>query len=265
MTLSLQEFGSGKETLFFLPGWPDNHSVWTKSIVPALSKDYRCIVACLPDYDKKKPQRWFGYGVDEVVDMIDRTIESTVPKNQQVTLVLHDWGSYFGLLWCSRKPQRVSKLVVLDVLVVRGDRLKPRELFWIFLYQSFIIAAWVASFVSYTLGNIILFCFFKTGLGPDLDPPPRGHLQPKSWMGYPYFYVWLKTIANKGRTPAAKLPEVPILYVYGTKKRVMFHSQKTIAALKSSPQSKVVELDCGHWIMLKRTDELLKLMKEFLS
>jgi hypothetical protein len=87
---------------------------------------------------------------------------------------------------------------------------------------------------------------------------------------------------------------MPTLFCYGTQKRVMFHSEESIAELKLSPHNVVKEFDCGewastaalssypmqcavvysalrcvlrsgHWIMHRKTTELVAVMQEFLA
>ena len=46
-------------------GFPDDQSVWAK-LSHAFQDEFRIVMACLPDYDKKAPSRHGGYTVEEV-------------------------------------------------------------------------------------------------------------------------------------------------------------------------------------------------------
>src|SRR5438045_3981247 len=87
-----------KGTLFFLSGFPDRHNAFMDTLVPGLSQEYRCIVACMPDYDQDSLAKFLGYGRKEIVSMIDRTIATFAPA-EPIVMVLHDWGSVYGMSW----------------------------------------------------------------------------------------------------------------------------------------------------------------------
>ena len=52
--------GDGPETAVFMSGFPDNHSVWLDSLVPAMRGSYRCVVCCLPEMDLPAPVQRSG-------------------------------------------------------------------------------------------------------------------------------------------------------------------------------------------------------------
>ena len=48
-------------------------------------------------------------------------LQDNVPTSKQIYLVGHDWGSYIAHTWADRNAGRVKKLVLLDVLVTKGE------------------------------------------------------------------------------------------------------------------------------------------------
>ena len=51
--------------------------------------------------------------------MLNNTIDHLVPdKTKKINFVMHDWGSFYGLMYENRYPKRVEKLVAMDVGVI---------------------------------------------------------------------------------------------------------------------------------------------------
>ena len=60
-------------------------------------------------------------------------------------------------------------------------------------------------------------------------------------------------------------PLCPMLFMYGTKKPIMFHSQKCVDTLNATPGSKAVAIQGGHWFMISKHQQTVQLMKDFLK
>jgi len=73
------------------------------------------------------------------------TLDALVPDSSPVQLLLHDWGCYVGALFCNTYPERVSRLVMLDVGLKRS----------VTLYEGLVILSyqWIlaAAFIVYKL------------------------------------------------------------------------------------------------------------------
>ena len=65
------------------------------------------------------------------------------------------------------------------------------------------------------------------------------------WLGYTYYYLWTRPV------PQPAYPRgVPTLFLYGAKKRTMFHSNAFVERLRHSPGCGVLEyMHAGHWLM----------------
>jgi pimeloyl-ACP methyl ester carboxylesterase len=62
------------------------------------------------------------------------------------------------------------------------------------------------------------------------------------------------------------VPHCPILFLYGAKKGLMFHSPKWADSLnKRGDGSKSVAIQCGHWLQLDEPDQVNDHMKGFLN
>jgi pimeloyl-ACP methyl ester carboxylesterase len=233
--------GQGTETIVMIHGWPDTHRLWNAT-VQALQGRYRCVRFTLPGFDTAKPRR--ASSIAELTASFKNIIEQTCP-GQKVVLMLHDWGCVFGYALAAQHPALVSKIVGVDVGDA-GSRSHVRELRFvdklsIALYQGWLAVAWR---IGGSVGNSMTRWMARALHCPS-DAQFIG-----AQMNYPYWQQWTGGGARPGA--AAFVPACPMLYVYGTKKPFMFHSAAWAEALALRPQSRVLAIDTGHWVMSRR-------------
>src|SRR6185436_13168207 len=126
------------ETLVFLQGWPDDATLWDAHVA-ALAGRYRCVRTTLPNFDGRRTSRW-GYSTDEIVAALAEIIRETTPGGK-VTLILHDWGCFWGHLLHHRNPQLVARVGALDV--APHVEPSPAAMLGIIAYQWWLIIAFV--------------------------------------------------------------------------------------------------------------------------
>jgi pimeloyl-ACP methyl ester carboxylesterase len=234
--------GDGREAIVFIHGWPDTHRLWDPQVA-ALKDRYRCVRFTLPGFDRAQPAR--AYRLDEVVDRIRRIVETACP-GERVTLLVHDWGCFFGYQFATRHPALVKRVIGVDI----GDAGSRRNLAALSLtaklkvvgYQVWLAAAWA---VGGALGDAMarwMAAQFRA-------PAPAAEIGAR--MGYPYAVQWFKV---KGGFPPLRAfePAVPMLYFYGERKPFQFQSQAWLDKLGARPHSRVVPLPTGHWVMVQR-------------
>lgn len=71
----------GTPVMVFMAGWPDDHGTWS-AVAPRFAKSHTIITLCMPDYDKPKPTRWWGWKFGEIASMLDDTLGALVPEGQ---------------------------------------------------------------------------------------------------------------------------------------------------------------------------------------
>ena len=103
--------GQGPHTVLMVHGWPDTYRVWDAQ-VSALQEQYRCVRFTLPGFDISKPRR--AYSLDETVRALLHIVEQVSPHDK-VTLMVHDWGCVFGYQFYMCHPDRVARLVGIDI------------------------------------------------------------------------------------------------------------------------------------------------------
>ena len=93
------------------PSW----SFYYRHLVSALSESYRCIV---PDHigmglSDKPAASDYDFGLDRRVDDLEALLDK-LRIQDNITLVLHDWGGMIGMSYAHRYPQRIKRLVILN-------------------------------------------------------------------------------------------------------------------------------------------------------
>lgn len=245
--------GAGPKTIVMIHGWPDTYRLWDGQ-VPALRGRYRCVRLTLPGFERSDERR--AYTLDEVVESIRAVVEQA---GSPVTLLLHDWGCLYGYQLAVRYPRLVERIVGVDIGDA-GSRAHRAELgvlgrWAIFGYQLWLAMAWR---VGGRLGDAMTRAMAR------LLRCPTDRSMIGSHMAYPYAMRWFGDAGGfKGLRAFA--PEVPMLFLYGEKKPVMFHSRGWVERLASRPPNRVVAFPTGHWIMVTRRETFNDALRSWLA
>ncbi len=222
------------ETLVFVQGWPDDLSLWDGA-VGALAPTYRCVRTNFPNYGEGEPTRW-GATTEEIVDALVRLFRE-VAVEKPITLVLHDWGSYWGHAAHRRCPEIVARIATLDV----APHYEPGPIaaLGIVAYQSWLLAAFV-------LGGRVGTSMTRSFAKRNGAPAPVERIDAR--MNYPYRNIWVDLATGRRRKlEEGYFPSCPLLFVYGEKKPFPFHSKAWTDHVKKTGGD-VVALPCGHWV-----------------
>ena len=117
-SMAYVEMGDG-DPIVFLHGNPTSSYLW-RNIMPHLSDQGRCIAPDLigmGDSDKLDNPGPGSYRFIEHRDFFDGFFDSLDLKDN-VTLVLHDWGSALGFDWARRNPDRVRGIAYMEAFVL---------------------------------------------------------------------------------------------------------------------------------------------------
>lgn len=119
------EVGAGSP-LLFLHGWPQSWYEWRK-VLPDVSKRFHAIAPDLRGLgDSERPldgydKRSLAFDIVALLDALGL---------ERVGLVAHDWGGAVACEVCREVPERISRLLVWDMVpeIVRADRPLPLEI-----------------------------------------------------------------------------------------------------------------------------------------
>jgi cis-3-alkyl-4-acyloxetan-2-one decarboxylase len=250
--------GEGPQTLVMVHGWPDTHRLWDAQVA-ALRDRWRCVRFTLPGFDGAHPRR--AWSLAETVALLRRVVDAVSP-DRPVALLVHDWGCVFGYEFERRHPQRVARLIGVDI----GDtgsgahvaELRTRQKLGIVGYQLWLAAAWLIGGVHRGLADRMTRAMARWVRCP-ADPKWIG-----AQMNYPYFIRW--SGRHGGYRGRAQLdPHCPMLYVYGTRKPFMFHSTAWAEALARRPGCAVLPMNTGHWVMCQAGEAFNAALREWLG
>jgi len=257
--------GNGPETLVMLHGWPDTLALWDDT-VHALRDTHQCVRFTLPAFDAQAPMP--PKSLLEMVAFIHEVVQQVSPQNP-VTLVLHDWGCVFGYEYAATYPERVSRMVAVDV----GDHnstelnasLSAKAKWAVFVYQIWLAIAWQIANIFGSWGQALANRMTRYMAKKLRCPSPLEHMH--VGMNAPYAMKWMGALQGLAFACNALkvLPTArPMLYVYGKRKPFMFHSDRWLEKIASYPGSRVEGFDTGHWVMTSKPAQFNALLKEWL-
>lgn len=111
------EMGEG-DPIVFQHGNPTSSYLW-RNIMPSLAQHGRCIAVDLigmGDSDKLDDVGAHSYTFAEHQRYLDAAWEA-LGVNQNVTLIIHDWGSALGFHWANRHQSAVRAIAYMEAIV----------------------------------------------------------------------------------------------------------------------------------------------------
>ena len=217
----------------------------------------------LPGFDLGKPPR--PVSVATMTDLIRQIVDAVSPE-RPVTLVLHDWGCFFGYEFAARHTARVRRIVGVDIGdTSSGEYLKglsAKEKAMIAGYQLWLALAWkLGPWLPGLANRMTRWMARQIGC--------RTPAHQIGWeMNYPYAMQWfgeeggLRGVARIDKLVGESLPA---LFVYGRRKPFMFHSARWVRQLNRTPGCAAHSLETGHWVMKQRPAEFTALVRAWLE
>ena len=115
--IAYAESGSG-DPIIFLHGNPTSSYLW-RNITPHLESQGRCICIDLigmGDSDKLDNPDENSYQFEEHYHYVNAAIES-LTNGENITFVIHDWGSALGFNWCYHNPDSIKGIAYMEAIV----------------------------------------------------------------------------------------------------------------------------------------------------
>lgn len=244
--------GSGPDTIVMLHGWPDTAALWEPQVA-AFAPYFRCVRFTWPGFEPGAPRK--EHSLDSLLALCEQVVLQTSP-GRPVTLLVHDWGCLFGYQFAQRHPDLVARVIGVDIgdagSKAHLDEIGVKGKLGIVAYQLWLAAAWK---VGGGIGESMTRSLAKrmhVPVAPDALTVEKN---------YPYYSTW--TGKYKGTRPFR--PLCPMLYIYGSRKRLMFQSSAWTAELNGKPGSKAVAMDTDHWPMLRQPDAFNRLVLDWLG
>ena len=109
------EVGSGPP-IVFLHGNPTSSYLW-RNVMPHVGSLGRCLAPDLIGMGASGPAAGGSYRFVDHRRYLDAWLEA-VGATQNVTLVIHDWGSALGFDWARRHPEAVKGIAYMEAIVM---------------------------------------------------------------------------------------------------------------------------------------------------
>lgn len=163
--LHVAEAGKGLP-LVLLHGWPQHWWCW-RHLIPRLAAHYRVLA---PDL------RGWGWSDAPRGDYAKATFAADIlalldaEGLDRVRLVGHDWGGYAGYLLALGHPERIERLITLDVPPPWHPAPRPRHAALPLLgsYQALLGAPFVGPRAITSGGGLLVRRFIRAGSGPTM-------------------------------------------------------------------------------------------------
>jgi pimeloyl-ACP methyl ester carboxylesterase len=109
--------GDSGRVILMVHGWPDTRVLWDDQVT-ALRDRFRCVRFTLPGFEPGSLRR--AASLQETLTLFDKVLDLVSPE-QPVILLLHDWGCFFGYQYAMLRPDRVERVIGMDI----GDAGSP--------------------------------------------------------------------------------------------------------------------------------------------
>jgi cis-3-alkyl-4-acyloxetan-2-one decarboxylase len=250
------------------PTW----SFYYRNLIKAFSKDYRVIV---PDHigcgfsDKPGDER-YQYTLKSRVDDLDHLLDH-LGIDDNVTLVVHDWGGMIGMAYASRHPERIKRLVILNTGAFRLPETKPMPWSLSLVRETSLGAMLVSQFNAFSRGAARL-CVTETKLPAEVSKAYTApYDSPENRIATLRFVqdIPLKPgdlaydIVADVEANLSQFDDRPVLICWGGRDFVFDHHFLR-RWREFLPSAKVVEFpEAGHYVLEDRGEDIEVLIKAF--
>lgn len=268
ISLHVIEAGSGP-LLVLMSGWPQT---WysLRKIMPQLARHFRVVAVDLPGLgDSDFPKNGYDTGsislhLDAVLDAFDTS---------DCLLVTHDIGAWVGYAYAARRPQRVTRLVLIDAAIPglaapEAYRFAPETAakVWHFYFNympelpELLIAGREREFLTW-LFRAKSADWTTAFDAAALDVYAKAYAAPGRWSGgLGYYRAIFDSIAQNRATAATPL-KIPVLAIGGAL-GLGEAMAKSTAQGAANVQGAVID-NCGHYVPEERPEELLAVVLPF--
>jgi pimeloyl-ACP methyl ester carboxylesterase len=131
LAFHVQEAGSGDRLALCLHGFPETSHSWRHQLPVLADLGYRAWAPDLRGYGATRPlpASTDEMAVERHLDDVDALLDAAGAET--ATIVGHDWGAIISWLYAMRRPERVDRLVIMNVphpaAFERNARANPRQ------------------------------------------------------------------------------------------------------------------------------------------
>lgn len=275
--LHYAESGEGDNLVILLHGFPEFWYSWKKQLI-ALSTNFHVIAPDMRGYNlSDKPPKTDDYKIDKLVADVIGLIDHFGVR--QAAIVGHDWGA--GVAWAValKHPERVSRLIVLQVPLLAAWRanLSFKQFlrsWYMFFFQIPRLPEWLISrnnFAAIAQTFEEKVARKNSFTNEEVELYKEAARQPGALTGAINYYranVFDRFFGKRPEgdsKPHSGRVRVPTLFIFGEQDFAIL--PQTVAGLDTYIDAYYRELripDSGHWVQNEAPDEVNAAMLEFL-
>ena len=252
------------------PSW----SFYYRNLVSALKESYRTIV---PDHigcglSDKPDDSDYPYTLKQRVDDLEALLDNLdIRKN--ITLVVHDWGGMIGMAYATRHPDRIARLVILNTGAFHLPKMKKLPLSLKICRDTPLGPFLVQGFNAFARGAAMVGCK-RNPMKAELKD---AYCSPyDSWNNRRATIRFVQDIPLNPGDPGydivsgveaglEQFSDRPMTICWGEKDFV-FDGHFLAEWQRRFPKAEVHTFaDCGHYILEDAADEVIPIIKEFLT
>jgi len=266
-----QDGPSDGPAIILLHGFPENSYAWKRQIPFIASAGYRVWAPDQRGYNlSDKPQGIAAYNLDELAADVIGLINAM--GQNQVVLVGHDWGAAVAWWVAAKYPDRLAKLVVMNVphdevmqKNLRHSFTQMKKSWYMFFYQL----PWLPEILSkrhdwkLLVDTLINSSRPGTFTDNDLQQYRQAWSQPKAYQS---MLNWYRAVFQKPAIPLSNSRiTVPTLLIWGAQDKFLGKemAQPSID-LCDDGRLAFIE-DASHWLQHEEPEQVNELIMEFLK
>lgn len=285
--LHYAESGSGDKLVILLHGFPEFWYSWRHQL-EALAPSYHLVAPDMRGYNlSDKPGRVEDYRVEVLVDDVVGLIDHFGAG--QAAIVAHDWGA--GVAWVvgQKYPERVSKLVVLQVppAAVWRQNMSLRQLlrsWYMFFFQLPRLPEWAIgrnNFAALDKTFTESVARKHTFNSEDIKQYKEALARPGAvTAAVNYYRANVRRVMSKRhakgeasnvekrtkQTSSDGRIRVPTLFIFGEQDfAILSATVKGIAQVVDAPYRELRIADSGHWVQNEAAEEVNAALLDFLG
>lgn len=254
-----------------LHGFPEGWFGWRRQIEPLAAAGYRVWAPDLRGYNTSdKPRGAAKYRMDELVADVAGLIAAT--GQPQVNLVAHDWGAAVAWVAAGRFPERLRRLVILNVphpaVMLRALQRNPRQM----LRSWYILAVqvpWLPEALARCCNWRSFVAAIRSSARPGTFTDEDMALYREAWSqpgAFSAMLNWYRGMARHGPwSMSAWRVNVPTLILWGVRD-VALGRELAQPSIDLCDHGKLVFFEeATHWLQHEEPQRVNELIVEFLS
>ena len=256
--------------VILLHGFPEFSYGWRHQIPSLADAGYQVWAPDQRGYNlSDKPEGIAAYGLDQLANDVAGLIDAAGRK--QAYVAGHDWGGAVAWWLAAKHPERVAKLVILNVphgaviqQHLRGNFTQLRKSWYFFAFQIPWLPETLARRRNWQLATQALLNSSRPGTftAEDLDQYRRAWSQPHAFRS---MINWYRAMIQKPPAPpSSKRITVPTLLIWGAQDKFLGPEMAQPSIDLCQNGRLVIIKEATHWVQHEEPQRVNELISTFL-